>query len=566
MEAIHAVENYYYLTATMSQNNLDNYKFSVDNRSIDSESISVDIMLRQKFHFEQTPLAIIEWDTDLRVIRWNPAAERIFGYSEAEAFEKSAFDLIIPESAKMLVEEIWANLISKKGGTRSTNQNIRKDGKLILCDWYNTPLVDEKGNVIGISSLVDDITEKEKSLKIQKALYHISELVHSITDINQLYKEIHRIVSGLMKADNFYIALYDEITQMISFPYFVDEIDSPPGPCKMGRGLTEFVLLSGNDMLIDAELDLKLRKKGVTDLVGPPTEIWLGVNLRMNNKPIGVIVVQDYRDKSTYGEEEKQLLTYVSEQIASAIIKKMDEDELKKYSDELKALNASKDKFYSIVAHDLRSPFHGLLGLTQILTNDFESLTDSETKAFIDEIHDTTTNIYKLIENLLDWSRLQSGTFPFEPKKINIAKLIKEAELLFKLNASMKRVKISNKISKSELNVNADEDMMRSLFQNLISNAIKFTKDGGTVEIAYKNVENNKLEFSVRDDGIGISKEDLSRLFDIDGNFSTLGTNREKGTGIGLLLCKEIVEKNGGKIRVESVLGKGSIFSFILNQ
>ena len=347
-----------------------------EQKQFESINFQSEDLLRQKLHFEQTPLAIIEWDTELRVVKWNPAAHRIFGYSESEAIGKSAFQLIVPESARDQVKKIWTDLIEARGGSRSTNQNLRKDGKTILCNWYNTPIINQERNVIGISSLVDDITEREKSFKIQKALYQISQLVHTITDINQLYKEIHRIVSGLMKADNFYIALHDEQTQIISFPYFVDEIDSPPAPCKLGRGLTEFVLLTGNDMLIDAELDLKLREQGVTDLIGPPTEIWLGVNLRIKNKPIGVIVVQDYNDKTTYGEEEKQILTYVSEQIASAIRKKMDEDALKIYSDELKALNASKDRFFSIVAHDLRSPFHGLLGLTHILKNEFGTRTE----------------------------------------------------------------------------------------------------------------------------------------------------------------------------------------------
>jgi PAS domain S-box-containing protein len=255
--------------------------------------------LRQNLHFEQTPLGVIEWDTNFKVIKWNPAAEKIFGYSKEEAFGKSANDLIESDSAKSIVNKIWEELINSKGGTRSTNQNIRKDGKIILCDWYNTPLVNSNGNVIGVASLVDDITEREKSQKVQNALYKISEAVHSFVDIQELYKEIHRIVQGLMKADNFYISLYNESTNLISFPYFVDEFDSQPEPESLGRGLTDYVLRTGNNMLIDAEEDLMLRKKGITDLVGPPSEIWLGVALIVDNKPIGVIVVQDYKDETT---------------------------------------------------------------------------------------------------------------------------------------------------------------------------------------------------------------------------------------------------------------------------
>ena len=530
----------------------------------DQDSLSGEDILRQKLHFEQTPLGVIEWDRRFRVIRWNPSAERIFGYTKDEAIGKTAAELIVPDSVKDLVNTIWSDLISSKGGTRSTNENVRKDGKIILCDWYNTPLVNDNGVVIGVSSLVDDITEKEKSQKIQLALYQISQSVHTIEDINQLYGEIHRIVGGLMKADNFYIALYDEKNSMISFPYFVDEYDSPPKPCKLGRGLTDYVLKTGKDMLVDAELDLKLRKEGVTDLVGPATEIWLGVTLKIKNKPIGVIVVQDYNDKTTYAEEEKQILTYVSEQIASAIRKKMDEDELKRYSKELKELNASKDRFFSIIAHDLRSPFHGLLGLTNILNYDLNNLSAEEIKNYLKEVHVSTSNLYSLIENLLDWGRIQTGKLPFNPKAVNAYLVVDEVIEILSNSAKLKSISIKNDLTKRTI-VYADEDLLRSLFQNLISNAIKFTKSGGSVNLYSEKTEDDKLIFTIADNGVGMSAEKISTLFKIDQNTSSPGTNKEAGTGIGLLLCKEIVEKHNCKILVKSKVGEGSRFIFTMN-
>ena len=531
----------------------------------DRDSLSSEDILRQKLHFEQTPLGVIEWDRGFRVIKWNPSAERIFGYSGYEAIGKTAVELIVPDSVKDLVNKIWADLISTKGGNRSTNENVRKDGKIILCDWYNTPLVNDDGVVIGVSSLVDDITEREKSQKIQSALYQISQSVHTIEDINHLYKEIHRIVGGLMKADNFYIALFDEKSNMISFPYFVDEYDSQPGPCKLGRGLTDYVLKTGKDMLVDANLDLKLRQEGVTDLVGPATEIWLGVTLKIKNKPIGVIVVQDYNDKTTYAEEEKQILTYVSEQIASAIRKKMDEDELKQYSKELKELNASKDRFFSIIAHDLRSPFHGLLGLTNILNYDINNLTPQEIKNYLKEVHISTSNLYSLIENLLDWGSIQTGKLPFDPKAVNACLVVDEVIEILGNTTKLKSITIKNDLTKRTI-VYADEDLLRSLFQNLLSNAIKFTESGGTVRIYSEKTDEDKLLFNIADNGVGISEEKISTLFKIDQNISSLGTNKEVGTGLGLLLCKEIVEKHNCKIDVKSKVGEGSCFSFTMNR
>ncbi|MEE9449129.1 MAG: ATP-binding protein [Ignavibacteriaceae bacterium] len=526
-------------------------------------SFPINDQLRLELHFNQTPLGIIEWDKDFKVIRWNPAAEKIFGYSEEEASGRKGIDLLVPENAKEVIEKIWLKLLNRKGGTRSTNINNTKYGKQILCDWYNTPLINDNGEVIGVSSLVNDITHQDKTSKIQRALYKISESVNTINDINELYEEIHSIVAGLMKAENFYIALYDEFTDLISFPYFVDEFDKKPEPGKLGRGLTDYILRSGQDMLIDAKKDLELKAMGETDMIGQPAEIWLGVSLKIKNKTIGVIVVQDYYDKTTYGEEEKQVLIYVSEQIASAIRKKMDEEELKRYSEELHELNKSKDKFFSIIAHDLRSPFYGLMGLTNILKSEYKELPPDETKAYLDELYSSTSNLYTLIENLLEWSRIQSGKMIFQPEELDFKELLQEVIPVLYQTAQLKSISIENCINNC-LIIYADWAMIRSLMQNLISNAIKFTHKGGSINISCSKINDEKIEVKVKDTGVGMSEDKISKLFRIDENISTPGTNKEKGTGLGFLLCKEIVEKHGSTINVTSEIGKGSCFSFAL--
>ncbi len=526
--------------------------------------LNTENQLRLNLHFEQTPLAVIEWDTNFNVVKWNPSAERIFGYSEEEAKNKSALGLIVLSSDKSYINQLFEQLLSREGGRRSTNKNLRKDGKIITCEWYNNPLVNDDGELIGVASLVEDITERVKNLKVQQALYKISESVNTIEDINELYKEIHSIIKGLMKADNFYIALYNEISEMISFPYFVDEFDSQPKQRKLGRGLTEYILRCGDNHLIDAEEDIRLRKEGETDLLGQPSEIWLGVALKINNEPIGVIVVQDYNDKTTYGEEEKQLLTYVSEQIAFAITKKRNEEELKKYSNELQELNASKDKFFSIIAHDIRSPFNGLLGLVNILKNEFDYLTIGEQKSYIDEVYSSISSIHTLAENLLDWSRLQIGKQRFRISSIRLYYFINDVISSLLQNAKLKNIEIINEINQDE-KVFADDPMLRTLFHNLVSNSIKFTKPGGRVNIKAEPDQDDKLLVSVSDTGVGISEEGINKLFKIDESFSTPGTNKEKGTGLGLFLCNDIAEKHGSKLTIKSKPGEGSTFSICLN-
>jgi len=529
-----------------------------------NENFQINDQQRLKLHFDQTPLGIIEWDKDFKVIRWNPAAEKIFGYTEAEALGRTGYDILLPQETKEIVEEVWHQLLNRKGGTRSTNLNVTKDGKHILCDWYNTPLINDNCEVIGVSSLFNDITKQDKTRKIQSALYKISESVNTINDINELYKEIHNTIAGLMKAENFFIALYDESTDLISFPYFVDECDEKPEPGKLGRGLTDYILRSEQDMLIDANKDFELREMGETDLIGQPAEIWLGVSLKIKNKTIGVIVLQDYHDKTTYGEEEKQVLIYVSEQIAMAISKKKDEDELKRYSQELQELNKSKDKFFSIIAHDLRSPFYGLMGLTNILKSEYEELPSDETKDYLDELYRSTSNLYTLIENLLEWSRIQSGKMTFQPEKFDFKELMEEVISVLHQTAQLKSISIKNCINDCLL-IHADRAMIRSVIQNLISNAIKFTHNGGSINISCSKINDEKVEVKINDTGIGMSKEKISKLFRIDENTSSPGTNKEKGTGLGLLLCKEIVEKHGSTIDITSEIKKGTCFSFALS-
>ncbi len=238
------------------------------------------------------------------------------------------------------------------------------------------------------------------------------------------------------------------------------------------------------------------------------------------------------------------------------------EDRLNKTNEELKALNATKDKFFSIIAHDLRSPFQSLLNYSEILATESENLSQEEILQFSSALNEILNNLYGLLNNLLHWSMLQRDLISFEPENININNTIDKIIGISHRNALGKNISISNQTDK-EIFVNADANMLRSIIQNLIINAIKFTPEGGQIIISAK-IKNKFVEISICDTGVGIDPEKSSKLFDFTTIFSTHGTSGEKGTGIGLPLCKEFVERNGGKIRVESEPGNGSKFTFTL--
>jgi PAS domain S-box-containing protein len=243
--------------------------------------------------------------------------------------------------------------------------------------------------------------------------------------------------------------------------------------------------------------------------------------------------------------------------------KKKTEEAIKKYSEELRESNASKDKMFSIIAHDLRTPFNGLLAFSDILSNDFESLSKDEVQEYIEVIRDLSRNTFNLLEKLLQWSRLQTGRMEFKPSAIDIDNLTKSVANLLSASAKGKNIKLSCSVEEG-LQVYGDTNMIHAVIRNLTSNAIKFTPENGSVNITALKLSDIYTEITVSDNGIGMKTDEINKLFRIECQHSTKGTKGETGTGLGLLLCKEFVDLNNGTIRVESEPGAGSRFIITL--
>lgn len=234
---------------------------------------------------------------------------------------------------------------------------------------------------------------------------------------------------------------------------------------------------------------------------------------------------------------------------------------------ELKKSNETKDKFFSIIAHDLKSPFNAMLGFSNMLNDNFDDFDKKEHKEFFGIIHKSLNNMYRLLDNLLLWSRSQLGKFDFNPEKINLYLLTNESNELLNQSAENKSIQIINQIPKN-IYVDADKDMLSTIIRNLLSNAIKFTPKEGEITItailSITKKNKNFTTISIKDCGVGIDKKIQSKLFDISENTSTKGTEDESGTGLGLILCKEFVEKHSGEIWIESEVGKGTVINFTI--
>jgi len=237
---------------------------------------------------------------------------------------------------------------------------------------------------------------------------------------------------------------------------------------------------------------------------------------------------------------------------------------LSEQSKELVDLNSLKDKFYSIIAHDLRSPlFSALMGLTRLLKNKFYSIDDNSKENIVEATSNSISSVYNLLVDLLNWSRSQRGEITFNPEKLNLNSLLNENIKLVNIQLKTKRIRLITKFESNEFTALFDPNLLNTIVRNLLNNAIKFTNENGFIEIGF-SMQNKKLLIWIKDNGVGITEEILDKLFINNAHITTLGTNNETGTGLGLIICKEFVEKHGGKIWVESEFEKGTTFFFNL--
>lgn len=234
---------------------------------------------------------------------------------------------------------------------------------------------------------------------------------------------------------------------------------------------------------------------------------------------------------------------------------------LRRQSIELQELNVTKDRFFSIIAHDLRGPMGGFMGLTDLLTEELNNMSMAEIQEFLGSMRDSATNLFKLLENLLQWARVQQGGIILSRERILFRQIITESLEMIQESAKKKGITIVCDIS-DQLEVFADSNLIQTVIRNLVSNAVKFSTRGGTVNITAKTTEDESVEISVKDMGIGMNQNMVESLFRLDVKNGRPGTEGEQSTGLGLLLCKEFIEKHGGNISVESEVGKGSVFTF----
>jgi PAS domain S-box-containing protein len=397
------------------------------------------------------------------------------------------------------------------------------EGEFLFLDVYKAPIFDETGNIIGTVGHGRIVT-KEK--EIEKKLTESENRLRALSEAT--YEAIFISDKGICIETN------EAASRLFGYKY--EELIGIFGTAVIAPESKEFVkqnMLSGYEKPYDA---IALRKDGTKF----PAE-FLGRMFKYKDRKVRITAVRDITER------------------------KKAEQELKEKEAKLEKSNKTKDKFFSIIAHDLKAPFNTLLGFSNLLYENFDDYSKEEQKEFLNIIRNGINSSYKLLENLLVWSRSQRGAIKFKPEKINLHLLTNEIQKLLNQSILKKSILFENKIA-GKFYVYADKDMLSTIIRNLLSNAIKFTPKGGNITLVSrlkKTIKSQEyVEISVKDSGVGISEQMQSKLFDIGEAISTRGTENEKGTGLGLILCKEFVEKHNGEIWVESKVGKGTTFYF----
>jgi signal transduction histidine kinase/CheY-like chemotaxis protein len=292
----------------------------------------------------------------------------------------------------------------------------------------------------------------------------------------------------------------------------------------------------------------------------PDTRSEVALSLQVGQERFGVLDIQSDRP-AKFDNEDMRMLQTLTNQIAIAL------RNARLYELE-KKLNADKDKFFSIISHDLRSPFNSLLGNTELMVKMIDQLSQQDIQEMSQSINNQAKSAHNLLENLLTWSLLQRGRMEYVPAAVDLGELAENTVALLQEVAQGKQIRLAQTIEAGVI-IHGDESMIDTVIRNLTNNALKFTPQGGQVTLSARQNgrstgKGNKawVEVSISDTGIGISPEDMAKLFKFNEHHTTKGTAHEKGTGLGLILCQEMVEKNGGKIWVESESGKGTTVKF----
>ncbi len=526
--------------------------------------------------FEQASIGIIQFDLDGQILNANQQCETIFGYSLPDLNGMKINELPISKS-EIDQFNLIPHLLRQEDKTVFETQYIHKNGTLITCEITSFLVRNSDKQALYFIFYLRDCTDHESQKEsLLSRLHYEKNLVRFSNTL--MLKEEHALQNSLQ-----YLLIASQSSRVYIFQNFLDdenqlsiwqthevcaeginpEIDNPllqhviykrDGYERWQKELSKNKIINGivSDFP-DNEREILQSQEIKSILVIP---LWLG------HEWYGFIGFDDTVTEKIWQKQDIDLLRTASEIIGLDIENEKNKQLLMQSNDDLKLANATKNRFLSLLAHDLKEPFRSVVHLSDLLNQNVEQLDQDQIKEFARHIHSSSNQTYNLLENLLEWPKSQQNKISFTPQSINLHSLVEETYGLISHSAASKSIAVEIDISE-QINLRVDEDMFKTVIRNMLSNAIKFTDHNGQVKISALK-EDGQLMIRISDSGIGMSEKTKNSLFKIDKIKSIPGTQGEKGTGFGLLLCKEFIDLHKGLIEVESQLGEGSTFIITL--
>lgn len=487
------------------------------------------LLIRTVFEASHDGIAVT---VDKTIILVNNSFIRMTGYNTEDEIVGRKFADFVAEKDIKKVETNFADIESgDKTGGRFEFDLVKLGGSVISIE-NSVAKYEVEGRVYTVS-VIRDITEvkmqREKLIKSEERYRSITE------NINESLWSAERTGTGLKAV------LYTQAIKNITGYTSAEFLENP---------FLWFRIIHPSDV---EEVIKKLK-----NIYRDPARQTASLEYRIINNIGNTVWIEN---KLTIVRNGDGKIHRIYGLVSDISLNKKAEQELKNTADELRSLNEAKDKFLSIISHDLRTPFSSILGFTDFLLEEDDIPKDKQ-QQYIQMIQSSSKSMLALVNSLLDWTRLQTGRINFEPQRINAKKVIDKSIDMLSGAAMKKSINLFSMLE-SDIYVHADEGLLLQVFNNLISNAIKFTNEGGDISInAFPKIEHQAIEFSVNDNGIGIKKEDQVKLFNVESKYTTPGTSGERGSGLGLSLVHDIVKKHGGSIRLESEYGKGTRIYF----
>jgi len=522
-------------------------------------------------YFSESPIGIELYDAEGFQTDANKASLSMFGISDIT--ELKGFNLFDGTS---LSSENKEKLYSGESVSYQSTfdfdlvkelkqYHTNRSGKAYF-DYLITPMWNSGSkSLLGYMLQVQDISERKRAEQIQNVIYHISNAVVTTENLQQLMSLIQTELGTIIDTSNFYMALYNQQTDTIELPYFVDEYDDFKSiPAE--KTLTRLVIQTQKSLLANLDTIYQLENEGVIGRYGADSLIWLGVPLKIEGKVTGVLAVQSYTDANAFNESDKLMLEFISDQISMAIDRKKTEEDLTIAKEKAEESDRLKSAFLANMSHEIRTPMNGILGFAELLKK--PDLTGEEQQDYIRIIEKSGTRMLNIINDIVDISKIEAGLMKLDIKESNINEQIEYIYTFFKPEVEAKGMKLTfnTPLPALEATITTDREKVYAILTNLVKNAIKYSK-AGTIEVGYNlktAIAPAELEFYVKDTGIGIPKDRQEAIFERFIQADITDKMAQQGAGLGLSITRAYVEMLGGKIRVESVEGSGSTFYFTL--